>query len=143
MLAMLMQLLVGCSDDVIVEDYYRSNAELARETTPFNNSQAPSAAAEALAMQSRSSNTINSKSTTNSGRLVRIRMDASVFSGTNRPAMVSTLEGLRQRHGPSLERYFDGIGFDDSWRKRFRAVFGNNSNHRSNSDHGSNPSSRL
>ena len=75
-----------------------------------------------------------------------IKMDKNVFSGTNREAMISTLEGLRRRYGygyvdddieeggssrfdsdfdfdRTVPRYFDIIGFNESWRKRFRNVF--------------------
>ena len=114
MLAMLMQLLTGCSDTIIVDDYYRSNAAFAVAVAVPSSSLASSedASSAAAAMFTKQNTTTQ-----------KVRMDASVFRGTNRPAMVSTLEGLRLRHGPSFG-YFDCIGFDSSWRKRFVKVFG-------------------
>lgn len=112
MLAMLMQLLLGCSDEIIVEDYYQSNAEFVkRYASPSTsaNHENSSAAAAAVVLN---------------GQTNRVRMDATVFRGTNRAAMVTTLEGLRKRHGQNLDTYFDRIGFDDSWRKRFVAALG-------------------
>lgn len=111
MLSMLMQLLLGCSDDLIVEDYYLSNAEFVkRETSPSTSANHENSSAAAAVVLHRQNN--------------RVRMDAAVFRGTNRAAMVTTLEGLRQRHGQNLDKYFDRIGFDDSWRKRFVAALG-------------------
>ena len=114
MLAMLMQLLVGSSDETIVDDYYQSNAEFVKRDTPTtsttSNYEKSSAAASMILSRQRRSD--------------RVRMDASVFRGTNRAAMETTLKGLRQRHGQNLDKYFDSIGFDNSWRKRFVAVLG-------------------
>ena len=111
---MLMQLLVGCSDEIIVDDYFQSNAEFVNQDTPATltttNYERSSAAASMLLSSQRRSD--------------RVRMDATVFRGTNRAAMVTTLEGLRQRHGPHLDTYFDCIGFDNSWRRRFVAALG-------------------
>jgi hypothetical protein len=121
MLAMLMQLLVGCSDEVIVEDYYRSNAEFVVGGVSASSSNETSSSAAASAMVARRDNNVPNN---NNNRTTIVLMDGSVFRGTNRPAMVATLKGLRFRHGRSLEGYFDRIGFDDSWRKRFVAVFG-------------------
>eukprot|EP00531_Pseudo-nitzschia_arenysensis_P018822 CAMPEP_0116134218 /NCGR_PEP_ID=MMETSP0329-20121206/10529_1 /TAXON_ID=697910 /ORGANISM="Pseudo-nitzschia arenysensis, Strain B593" /LENGTH=337 /DNA_ID=CAMNT_0003628915 /DNA_START=412 /DNA_END=1422 /DNA_ORIENTATION=- len=81
MLAMLIQLLMGCSDEIIVEDYYRSNAEFIKDNT----SSSSSSAAAAVMLVSNDNNNNNNK------RNGRVRMDASVFSGTNRSAMISTL----------------------------------------------------
>mmetsp|Transcript_9115 Transcript_9115/g.22631 ORF Transcript_9115/g.22631 Transcript_9115/m.22631 type:complete len:407 (+) Transcript_9115:90-1310(+) len=112
MLAMLMQLLMGCSDTIIVDDYYLSNAAFATAAAAAASASSEDAASAAAAMLTKQNTTTQ-----------KVRMDASVFRGTNRAAMVSTLEGLRLRHGPSFG-YFDFIGFDSSWRRRFVKVFG-------------------
>lgn len=142
-LSMLMQLLMGCSDEVIVEDYHRSNAEFTGTAAAAAGGggtakEEVSSAAAALAMVGTEGNRDNSprSGSMNSQRgpnhrSVVVRMDKVVFRGTNRRAMVSTLEGLRLRHGSS-NGYFDAIGFDESWRKRFVNVFvndGTNSNY--------------
>ena len=121
MLAMLMQLLMKCSDDVIVEDYYRSNAAFAVSGADHDDHDDSSSTAAAAAVAMPTANRPRRN------RRGRTRMDKRVFRGTSRSAMVSTLEGLRSRHGaggPFLEGYFDAIGFDSSWRSRFVAVFG-------------------
>ena len=124
MLAMLMQILAGCSDEIIVEDYYRSNAEFVRGTSASSSSNETTSAA-ASAMAARGDNNVPiSNNNNNNNRRTIVCMDGNVFRGTNRPAMVATLKGLRFRHGRSLEGYFDRIGFDASWRKRFVAAFG-------------------
>ena len=138
MLVMLMQLLMGntiISDDEIIEDYYRSNNNDAvniksKHHRRNEGSATASSAAAAAAI------VVNDKS---SSRI--IKMDKRIFSGTNREAMILTLEGLRRRYGHNnndkgeggstrvggfdrtVPRYFDLIGFNDSWRKRFRNVF--------------------
>jgi hypothetical protein len=128
MLVMLMQLSMGnnISDEEIIEDYYRSNALIKPNhlrTSRQNEGSAASAAAAAIVVVGGNDN---------SSRI--IKMDKRAFSGTNREAMISTLEGLRRRYGDdeggsrygfdrTVPRYFDLIGFNDSWRKRFRNVF--------------------
>ena len=138
---MLMQLLMGnvISDEEIIQDYYRSNAETTRIAVLKNSKgdngsdaarteDAPSAAAAAMAMvvnANVNANTVGTGSSTGRNNK-RIKMDKIIFGGTNRPAMISTLEGLRHRHGQfdrAIPRYFDRIGFDESWRKRFRKSF--------------------
>ena len=136
---MLMQLLMGntiISDNEIIEDYYRSNNNNAvniksKHRRRNEGSATSSAAAAAIVV-------VGGGGNDNSSRI--IKMDKRVFSGTNREAMISTLEGLRRRYGHNDEgeggssprfvgfdrtipRYFDLIGFNDSWRKRFRNVF--------------------
>jgi len=103
MLAMLMQLLLGkdrVSDEDIVEDYYRSN-DAFREPDDDDSANSSSAAA-AIVSRERTSSKHNNRSHNRSHSRTahrRVRMDKAVFSGTNRPAMISTLEGLRQRYG--------------------------------------------
>ncbi len=117
MLAMLMQLLVGCSDAIIVEDYYQSNAEFVKggDTSPSTGANHESSSAAASMVLTKQNN---------ARRTDRVRMNANVFRGTNRAAMATTLEGLRQRHGLNPDNYFDHIGFDISWRKQFVAALG-------------------
>ncbi|OEU06375.1 hypothetical protein FRACYDRAFT_254834 [Fragilariopsis cylindrus CCMP1102] len=146
MLVMLMQLLMGTtiiSDNEIIEDYYRSNNNAAvnikskhrRRNEGSATATASSAAAAAIVVVGGGGNDNSSARS--------IKMDKRVFSGTNREAMISTLEGLRRRYGHNdnddegeggsttrfggfdrtIPRYFDLIGFSDSWRKRFRNVF--------------------
>jgi hypothetical protein len=130
MLVMLMQLLMRnniISDKEIIEDYYRSNNAVIKpkkhhhRTSKRNEGSAASAAAIVVVGGNDKSSRI-------------IKMDKRVFSGTNREAMVSTLEGLRRRYGHdeggsrfgfdrTVPRYFDLIGFNESWRKRFRTAF--------------------
>ena len=141
---MLMQLLMGntiISDNEIIEDYYRSNNNNAvnikskhrRRNEGSATAIASSAAAAAIVV-------VGGGNDNSSSRIMK--MDKRVFSGTNREAMISTLEGLRRRYGHNdddddeggstrfsggfdrtVPRYFDVIGFNDSWRKRFRNVF--------------------
>jgi hypothetical protein len=147
MLVMLMQLLMGTtviSDNEIIEDYYRSNnnavikSKHRRRNEGSATATASSAAAAAIIVGGGGENDNDNHK---SSRI--IKMDKRVFSGTNREAMISTLEGLRRRYGynnddddereggstrfggfdRTVPRYFDLIGFNDSWRKRFRNVF--------------------
>jgi len=96
--------------------------------------EASSAAAVAIAIGT-------ATATATSTRVVepRITMDPRIFGGTNKAAMISTLEGLqglRRRYTTTSDHdsattntnriphyYFDIIGFNKLWRKRFRAVF--------------------
>jgi hypothetical protein len=140
MLVMLMQLLMGntiISDNEIIEDYYRSNnnavikSKHRRRNEGSATATASSAAAAAIIVVGDENDNSSARS---------IKMDKRVFGGTNREAMISTLEGLRRRYGHTddegedgstrfggfdrtVPRYFDLIGFSDSWRKRFRNVF--------------------
>ena len=106
MLAMLMQLLLGkdrVSDEDIVEDYYRSNDAI-RESGK-NDSADPSSAAAAVVVDVDVDVDVSREKTSSKHNIRsqivhrRVRMDKAVFSGTNRPAMISTLKGLRQRYG--------------------------------------------
>ncbi|OEU09727.1 hypothetical protein FRACYDRAFT_264052 [Fragilariopsis cylindrus CCMP1102] len=146
MLVMLMQLLMGntiISDEEIIEDYYRSNSNAVIKSKHCRRNEgsvtatASSAAAAAIVVVDGGGGNDND----NDKSLARIiKIDKRVFSGTNREAMISTLEGLRRRYGynndegedgstrfgsfdRTVPRYFDLIGFNDSWRKRFRNVF--------------------
>ena len=141
---MLMQLLIGnevISDDEIIEDYYRSNVETTRivpKTPARCRDGVPSAAAAAMVVNTVGTGSNNDNHSDSDNK--RIKMDKNVFGGTNRPAMISTLEGLRCRHSHiddvrdsssrferlfdrTIPRYFDLIGFDELWRKRFRKAF--------------------
>lgn len=145
---MLMQLLMGntiISDNEIIEDYYRSNnnnaVNIKSKHRRRNEGSAAASSAAAAAIIVVGGGGENDNDNHKSSRI--IKMDKRVFSGTNREAMISTLEGLRRRYGHNdnddegeggsttrfggfdrtIPRYFDLIGFNDSWRKRFRNVF--------------------
>jgi hypothetical protein len=125
MLAMLMQLLVGCSETVLVEDYHRSNKVFAnKRSSPLRTNDDEAVSLSSSAAAALTTNDTSHGDATNRRRRQRPRMDASVFRGTTRRAMVATLQGLRSRHGTNLEGYFETIGFDAEWRTRFVAVFG-------------------
>jgi Tyrosine phosphatase family len=96
MLVMLLQSLLGVSDDEIIDDYFRSN-----ESFQKKKGSSSSAAAAAAA---------------------KGKLDRSIFSGTNRQAMITTLEFLRSKYGSVSPGYLDDIGFDDDWRRRLVAV---------------------
>ena len=162
MLIMLMQLLIGLSDAEIIDDYDRSNDALAgyhAERIKQKRQQ------RRRTVQDRRRNDVVVPDTTQheaatsaaaaamiaATRVVappRIKMDKRIFSGTNKAAMIATLEGLRCRrynnthHSADADAsttttttttintrtsipfpYFDSIGFHASWRTRFRAVF--------------------
>ncbi|KAG7343768.1 protein tyrosine/serine phosphatase [Nitzschia inconspicua] len=103
MLAMLLQSLLEVSDDEIIEDYFQSNAHFPTKSTAA----ASSAAATA---SSRASSTAKGK------------LDRTIFSGTNRQAMTTTLTYLRSKYGSIIPGYLDDIGFDEQWRSRLRTV---------------------
>lgn len=104
MLVMLLQSLMGASDEDIIEDYYRSNASAAATT----NNNLAAAAVAATADGSRTTP-------------VKGRLDRAIFSGTSREAMVDTLAFVRQKYGTVVPGYMDAIGFDQSWRDRLVA----------------------
>lgn len=47
------------------------------------------------------------------------RLDRNVFAGSPREACVGALEHVRNKYG-SVSGYLNAIGFDESWRSRFR-----------------------
>jgi Tyrosine phosphatase family len=94
MLVMLLQSLLGVSDDEIIDDYFRSNESFQKKK---DSSSAGAAATKG-------------------------KLDRSIFSGTNRQAMITTLEFLRSKYGSVSPGYLDDIGFDDDWRRRLVAV---------------------
>lgn len=99
MLVMLLQSLLGFSDEIIISDYYRSNEMLS--SARRGKVQDGSAAAEGRIRQ-------------------KGKLDRKFFSGTNKAAMITTLEFLRSKYGSISPGYLDSIGFDESWRRRLR-----------------------
>jgi hypothetical protein len=93
MLAMLLQSMLGMSDEEIVEDYFISNKML--------NSDGSAAVRDVVK---------------------RGRVSRNIFSGAKREAMISTLTFLRSKYGSVSPGYLDSIGFDSKWRGRLRAV---------------------
>ena len=93
MLVMLLQSILGLSDEQIVNDYYLSNKMLEDEG---------SAAVDGIRK--------------------RGKLDRKFFSGANREAMVATLKFLRGKYGSISPGYLDSIGFNSSWRRRLEAV---------------------
>lgn len=96
---MLLQSLLGVSDDEIIEDYFLSNAS-------FQKKKEESSAAAAAATSASSKG----------------KLDRTIFSGTNRNAMVATLAFLRSKYGSVSPGYLDQIGFNEQWRRRLIAV---------------------
>ncbi|KAL3932420.1 MAG: hypothetical protein SGBAC_010858 [Bacillariaceae sp.] len=94
MLAMLLQSLMGVSDDTIVEDYFASDN--------MSNNLGSAAATAAL------------------GKRQYGRLDGRLFSRATREAMVATLAYLRQRYGSISPGYLESIGFNNEWRRRLR-----------------------
>lgn len=92
---MLLQSIMGLSDDTIIYDYVLSNKMMGG-----------SAVADAGLKQRRQQ----------AGR-----MDRNLFSGANRQTMIKTLAFLREEYGSIVPGYVDAIGFDDPWRKRLLA----------------------
>ena len=48
-------------------------------------------------------------------------IDKNFFRKAPREVMEETIEWLRHRYG-SIDAYLDDIGFDETWRQRFRVV---------------------
>jgi hypothetical protein len=92
MLSMLLQSMLGISDEIIVDDYFKSN-QMQRKG---------SAAADSFRRKG--------------------RLDRTFFSGTSPEAMETTLLFLRSKYGSVSPGYFDQIGFDERWRQRLVAV---------------------
>lgn len=103
MLVMLLQSLLGISDEIIIDDYFRSNLMLSSARRNDG-----SAAAEGGTNES-------------SRQRRRGKLDRNFFSGTNREAMITTLDFLRSKYGTISPGYLDSIGFGDSWRRRLVA----------------------
>lgn len=91
---MLCQAILGIHDEDIVKDYHESEKML--DSVPSNKTQQ------------------NDERKVQKGKL-----NKSFFSGSPKAAMVSTLTFLREKYG-SIDSYLDFIGFDASWRQRFR-----------------------
>lgn len=92
---MLCQSIMGCSDEMIISDYHRSEQELLSEA---------SAAA---------SKTV--------GAAQPGKVDKRFFSGAPREAMEATLLYIRTTYG-SVEGYLDVIGVDADWRQRLQTA---------------------
>ena len=93
MLVMLIQSIIGVSDDEIIHDYFLSSQMLKGEG---------SAAIDATMDQNRK----------------RGRMHRGFFTGASREAMTTTLAYLRNKYGSISPGYLNHIGFDECWRKR-------------------------
>lgn len=89
MLAMLIQSILGCSDELIVNEYAQS--EVMRD---------PSVAAGNIVT-------------------VQGRFDRGRFTGAPPEVMRETLSYLRSKYSSINPGYLDSIGFDARWRKRF------------------------
>lgn len=98
---MLLQSILGLSDTEIIEDYYMSNRMLQNN----NNDNESSAAAQQVQQ-----------------RQQRGRLNRSFFGGTNREAMITTLQFLRTKYKSVSPGYLDSIGFDSTWRERLLNV---------------------
>lgn len=96
MLCVLLQSLLGIPDETIIDDYFQSNQMIK------NISKGSAAATEAIRK--------------------RGGLDRTIFSGTNRQAIETTLIFLRTKYGTVSPGYLDAICFDEGWRKRIRAV---------------------
>ena len=96
MLVMLLQSILGVTDETIVEDYCLSNIMLEGQM------QYSSAAADQIRRPG--------------------RIDRNFLTGANRPAMETTLSFLRNKYGSVSPGYLDAIGFDRSWRARLSIV---------------------
>jgi hypothetical protein len=123
MLAMLLQSLLGVSDDEIIDDYHKSNDSFlhkrkSKSTTEGDESS--SAAASATVATTTTTTTTSAKNQSISS--TKGRLDRNIFSGTNPEAMATTLQFLRQKYGSVSPGYLDDIGFDDSWRRRLISV---------------------
>lgn len=90
MLVLLCQSILGVSDDEIVDDYNKSDAMRA------------SSASEAMKPRRKG------------------RLDRNVFAGSPREACLGALAFVRTKYGSVSPGYLDYIGFDQSWRDRFR-----------------------
>ena len=93
MLVMLLQSILGYSDELIIQDYVLSNQMLGG-----------SAVADT-----------GMKQTSNN-------MNPNLFSGANQSTMRQTLTYLRTTYGSIVPDYTNSIGFDEHWRKRLLAV---------------------
>ena len=102
MVIMLLQSLLEMTDEEIIEDYYLSNKML-------NGCADTGEGSAAAAISTRDVGATRGKG-------------EGIFSGTNRWAMVATLESLRRRYGSVSPGYLDSIDFDSSWRSRLVAV---------------------
>jgi hypothetical protein len=100
---MLLQSLMGVSDEEIIDDYHRSDWTMRAAPSP-------AAAANSAAY-----------GTPAAWAPVRGRLDKSIFSGASRQDMVDTLRFVRGRYGSVVPGYLDAIGFDESWRARLVA----------------------
>lgn len=94
MLILLCQSIMSMSDDEIISDYHLSDAM-----------RGSSAAASDVAYKPRRKG----------------KLDRRVFSGAPKEACVGALEFIRRQYG-SVDGYLDALGFDESWRQRFRAA---------------------
>jgi hypothetical protein len=122
MLAMLLQSLLGVSDDEIIDDYHKSNDSFlhqrkSKSTTEGDESSSSAAAATVATTTTTTTSAKNQSISSTKGRL-----DRNIFSGTNPEAMATTLQFLRQKYGSVSPGYLDDIGFDDSWRRRLISV---------------------
>lgn len=93
MLVMLLQSILGYSDEVIIQDYVLSNQMLG-----------------------------GSAAVADTGMKQTSNMNRNLFSGANQITMRQTLTFLRTTYGSIVPDYTNSIGFDEHWRKRLLAV---------------------
>jgi hypothetical protein len=132
MLAMLLQSLLGVSDDEIIDDYHKSNDSFLhkRKSKSTTDGDEPSSAATAATVTTTTTTTTTTSGKNQSTSTTKGRLDRNIFSGTNPEAMVTTLQFLRQKYGSVSPGYLDEIGFNESWRRRLISVFATTSDGR-------------
>ena len=109
---MLLQSIFGIDDEIIIEDYYKSNKEM-------NNNVGDGSAAIDNAS---TTTTAATRRTAKALQRKRGQLDWNIFSGTNQQAMIDTLQYLRIKYGSVNPGYLDSIGFDIIWRERMLRV---------------------
>ena len=109
---MLLQSIFGIDDEIIIEDYYKSNKEM-------NNNVGDGSAAIDNAS---TTTTAATRRTAKALQRKRGQLDWNIFSGTNQQAMIDTLQYLRIKYGSVTPGYLDSIGFDIIWRERMLRV---------------------
>lgn len=104
---MLCQSILGIDDHDIIEDYHKS---------------------EHLLNCNKTSTEYLDTHTTEETK-IKGKLNKSFFAGSPKAAMISTLTFIRSKYG-SIDSYLDFIGFNLSWRRRFREAMQKENNSR-------------
>lgn len=119
-LAMLLQSMIGISDDIIINEYHLSESLISDQQLLRDTSSAAAVASVADNNEKEyDDGTKNKPSTSNNNRSTG-RLDKKLFVGAPKQVMIDTLIYIRNKYGSVSPGYLNHIGFHEEWQIRLR-----------------------